>query len=192
MGWTPSHPFDVHRPVPQQAQACVRDQFLKRIEIQTKAINMAVLQVSKTRDKMKKDQDKKSHMVYFYEGDIVYLFVPRIILKDTKRKLAPLWHGPFTLVKLTTPFTATLRRHYDGKTLKKSVHISRLKKAEVRDITDFQKHVIYRESDLPCTLNMCTKNTPMAPTRTGRTPVSKARKISCKRGRRPAAAGKRL
>ena len=144
---------------------------------------MSVAHTERTRDKMKKDSDKKTYMVYFYEGDLVYLFIPRIIVKETKRKLAPLWHGPFTLVKLTTPYTAILRRHYDGKTLKRSVHISRLKKAGIRDLVDFHKHVVYRESELPCTLTMCVKETPL-----GRPPghhqsASKARKISNKKGK---------
>lgn len=184
MGWMPSHPYDVRRPLPAKAPTCVRDQFLKRIEVQTKAIDMSVKHTLATREKMKKHYDKSSHMVYFYEGDIVFLHVPRIILKDTKRKLTPLYHGPFTVVKLTTPYTAILRRHYDQKTLKKSVHISRLKKGEVRNLADFHKHVVYRESDLPCTLTMCTKTTPIVCPKDKRSLGSKIQRVSKKVGRK--------
>lgn len=184
MGWVPNHPYDVRRPVPLQAPTCVRDQYLKRIELQTKAQDMAVRHSLVTRAKMKELYDRNAHMVYFYEGDIVYLYIPRLILKDTKRKLTAQYHGPFSVVRLTTPYTAILRRHYDCKTLKKSVHISRLKKASLRNLADFQKHVVYRESDLPCALNVCTKNTPLVSLKEKRPLASKVRKTSSKVGRR--------
>lgn len=182
-GWTPLHPYDVQRPIPDKAPQCVRDQFLERITLQAKAMEMAVKHTAVTRERMKSAYDKKAHMVYFYEGDCVYLHIPRLILKETRKKLTPMYHGPFTIMSLTTPYTAILRRHYDCKVLKRSVHISRLKKAEVRNLADFQKNVIYRESDLPCTLAMCAKPAPLANLKDKKPLASKVRKTSSKRGK---------
>ena len=84
---------------------------------------------------------------------------------------------------MTTPVTATLRRHCDGKTLPKSVHISRLKHGSLADFTVFSDEIVFREEDLPCTIEVLAKNMPLLP---------KAQKIVCTKVRRapPRAAAK--
>ena len=114
-------------------------------------------------------------MVLFSPGDVVYVHIPRLVIPNTKLKLAPKYHGPCTILKMTTPVTASLRRHADGKVLPKSVHISRLKLGHIADFSTFSTDVVFREEDLPCTIEVLSKNTPVMP---------KAQKIVCTKVRR--------
>ena len=99
---------------------------------------------------MKQRYDKGSQVHSFKEGDTVYVFVPRLLRRNTKLKLTPLYHGPFVIVELTSPVTAIVKRLRDAKVFPKSVHVSRLKKATLRDLSIFQTRYIINPELLPC------------------------------------------
>ena len=102
---------------------------------------------------MKERHDKTARQHSFGTGDIVYLFVPRLLRKETKMKLSPLYHGPFLLMDFTSPVTVNLKRLKDAKIMPKAVHVSRLKNAALRDLTVFQNRYITNEDNLPCVID---------------------------------------
>jgi len=69
-------------------------------------------------------------------GDVVYVYQPRLRVRNTKKKLQKSFHGPFLVVKFTNPKAVILKRVSDGKILEKSVSIQRLKKGNVRAKTN--------------------------------------------------------
>jgi hypothetical protein len=81
---------------------------------------------------MKKRYDENATTKDLKAGDIVFIYQPRIRVQNTKRKLQRNYHGRYMIAKFTTNTTVILKRLSDGKFLKKSVHIRRLKKGHVR------------------------------------------------------------
>jgi hypothetical protein len=65
-------------------------------------------------------------------GSIVYLHTPRA-KSGTKLKLTPIFQGPFSVVRYVNDTNCKIKRLSDGVILSKSVHISRLKLAALRE-----------------------------------------------------------
>jgi hypothetical protein len=151
-GYNPPSMYDAKRDVPILEKAkTIQAQFAERLEMQRTAEQEAFTRLTMVPKNMKARHDKTARDHSFTQGDIVYLFVPRLLRKETKLKLTPLYHGPFLIMDFTSPVTATIKRLKDAKVMPKSVHISRLKIAELRDLTIFQNRYEIDEDNLPCT-----------------------------------------
>ena len=150
-GYNPPNMYDAKREVPvlQKAKS-IQEQFAERLSMQRLAEQQAYTRLKSVQKNMKDRHDTTARIHSFSPGDIVYLFVPRLLRKDTKMKLTPLYHGPFLITDLTSPVTATIKRLKDAKVMPKSVHVTRLKKAALRDLTFFQNKFIIDEENLPC------------------------------------------
>ena len=143
--------YNVERTVPLiDKPRSVIQQFSQRLKMQRAAERQAFDRLKVVQTKMKLRYDKGARVHNFKEGENVYVFVPRLLRKNTKLKLTPLYHGPFVIVNFTSPVTAILKRLSDAKVFTKSVHISRMKKATLRDFTIFQKNYIVNPDLLPC------------------------------------------
>ena len=75
-------------------------------------------------------------------GDIVYMFVPTLKTKKTKKKLQQSWHGPFIIYDLHGDTNAFLKRLSDGKYIQKSISVLRLKRALLREDTSLWTDLI--------------------------------------------------
>ena len=165
-GYNPPNMYDSKREVPLLHKAkTIQAQFAERLEMQKVAQEEAFTRLNIVQKSMKERHDKTSRNHSFAQGDIVYLFVPRLLRRETKLKLAPLYHGPFLLMDFTSPVTATIKRLKDAKIMPKSVHISRLKKAALRDLTVFQNQYEVNEENLPCTQEEMLLAEPLPPPR---------------------------
>ena len=81
---------------------------------------------------MKTRYDRQTRPVDLVPGDIVYVHMPRLSHRGTKLKLQPMYHGPFTIIRFTSPSTVKLKRLSDGKVIQKAVSVMRLKKGTLR------------------------------------------------------------
>jgi hypothetical protein len=144
--------YDEKRDIPVLQKAkTIQEQFACRLAMQRTAEVEAYNRLKTVQKNMKELYDRTARQHAYVPGDIVYLFVPRLLRKDTKMKLTPLYHGPFLIMNFTSPVTATIKRLKDAKVMPKAVHISRLTKAELRDLTLFQNKFEINEDNLPCT-----------------------------------------
>ena len=151
-GYNPPNMYDAKREVPILEKAkSIQSQFAERLALQRQAEQEAYNHLKVVQKDMKRRYDKNARVHTYTQGDIVYLFVPRLLRKDTKMKLTPLYHGPFLIMDFTSPVTATIKRLKDAKIMPKAVHVSRLKKAALRDLTVFQHNYEVDEENLPCT-----------------------------------------
>ena len=151
-GYNPPNMYDAKREIPVLHKAnSIQEQFAERLAMQRTTEEQAYTRLKTVQKSMKERYDKTARMHSFSSGDIVYLFVPRLLRKDTKMKLTPLYHGPFIILDFTSPVTANIKRLKDAKIMPKAVHISRLKKAALRDLTIFQNKFEMDEENLPCT-----------------------------------------
>jgi len=62
----------------------------------------------------------------------VYVYQPRLRVRNTKKKLQKSFHGPFMVMNFRTQKAVVLRRLSDGKILDKSISVDRLKKGSLR------------------------------------------------------------
>ena len=116
----------------QDIPQSVWDQFQQRVDLQAKLQLSAENRQNKVNAYMNKHYDLKANSKTFTVNQLVYIFIPRTIFKGTQ-KLQSFYHGPYKIMAFTTPNTVSLKRLSDNKVLTKSVHISRLKAATMRD-----------------------------------------------------------
>ena len=131
-GREPTFPSELSLPDPFAATKTVKDFLTDMLQNQEIATECAATHLKSYQAKMKERYDENSNDRTVHPGDIVYIYLPRLHVPQTKKKLQPSWAGPYSVVRLTTPVTAKLKRLSDGKYLKKSVHISRMKIGHVR------------------------------------------------------------
>ena len=62
----------------------------------------------------------------------MYLYLPKLRVPHTKTKLQASWHGPYIVSSVVNKSAVHLRRISDGKFLKKSVPVERLKMGHMR------------------------------------------------------------
>ena len=148
-GRNPPSPVEINQAQPFDLPKTVKDHLVDLLQVQEIANDYAQKKLAEIQKQMKERHDVKAKNFEFEPGDIVYVYIPRIQDKGTKLKLAPCYHGPMVIVRMSTPATAYLRRLGDGHYFKKSVHISRLKKAHLRDKGTFMKQVISDPAHLP-------------------------------------------
>ena len=88
---------------------------------------LAAENMKETHRKMKLRHDATAVESGFRQGHLVYLHVPSLLKKGTSKKLQATYTGPFMILRETSPVTVILKRLQDGKVLKKSIHVSRLR-----------------------------------------------------------------
>lgn len=93
----------------------------------------AMKRLKKQQKRMKVQYDKTAFEHGLTVGDSVFLFCPALTVKGIRRKLLIRWHGPYLIVKFNSPTAVILKRWHDGKVLEKSISVSRLKRAHLRE-----------------------------------------------------------
>ena len=132
-GRIPLSPADISLPDPFDTPKSVMDQFLEILARQEVASQHAEAQLKEYQKKMKEYFDKnKATTRTVKEGDIVFVFQPKLKTRKTKKKLQEKFHGPYIVVRFTNPSAVILKNLSNGRTLTKSVNISRLKVGYVR------------------------------------------------------------
>ena len=132
-GRVPLSPADISLPDPFDAPKSVMDHFLEILARQEIASRYAEAQLASYQKKMKEYFDKHKATKKSVEvGDTVFVFQPKLRTRKTKKKLQAKYHGPYTVVRFTNPSAVILRNLSNGRTLAKSVNISRLKVGYVR------------------------------------------------------------
>ena len=90
-------------------------------------------QLATYKKKMKEYSDKnKATDRHVSVGDIVYVYRPKLKTPKTRKKLQEKYYGPYAVVRFTNLAGVILRNLATGRTLKKSINISRLKVGYVR------------------------------------------------------------
>ena len=132
-GRLPLSPADISLPDPFDAPQTVREHYLEILAKQEVASAYAEQQLAEYKQKMKEYFDKnKATDKQVHEGDTVYVYQPKLKTRKTKKKLQAKYHGPYTVVRFTNPAAVILRNLSNGRTLKKSISINRLKIGHVR------------------------------------------------------------
>ncbi len=84
--------------------------------------------------KQKEYYDRTCTDVNLTAGDIVYVHLTRLTDNmPTMKKLAKQYHGPYLILRFTTPSTVILKKLEDNVILEKSINVSRLKKGKLRE-----------------------------------------------------------
>lgn len=126
--------LDTSLPVDKQMSKSVREHLEKILKSLGDAETVVKQNLEVKRMQMKQYFDAKNKVMEdpYSPGTLVYLFIPKIKAKLTK-KLAFQFHGPYFINDLSPDgHTARLRRVSDNKLCKKYVNVSRLKKVVER------------------------------------------------------------
>ena len=87
--------------------------------------SVAMENIKKAQQKMKKYYDKNAQSSTFDVGDYVWVYTPNL-KKNLSKKLLHQWQGPMYLTKKVSPVTFILRNN-NNKLLKAPVHVNRMK-----------------------------------------------------------------
>lgn len=131
-GREPVLPSEINVPEVDNFPKPVRAQLARILQAQETGEKLAQQHMEHVFGQMKTRYDERATDVPLQPGDIVYLFVDRLAIAHTKKKLQALYHGPYTIVRFHTPCTVILKIMANGKILPKSVNVARLKKGQVR------------------------------------------------------------
>ena len=130
-GYLPLNPAENDMPRPLQDEATGIEVFADIVRKQETAKRITARIMHKYQREMKRRYDDKLYDPALTEGDLVYLYWPRIKQPGTKLKLARIYHGPFIIANFVTASTVILRDPRAGKILTKPVTIHRLKRGHV-------------------------------------------------------------
>jgi len=131
-GRVPTMPSEQDLEDPLNNAQTVQDHFDDILETQLECHNYAMKHLKKEQARMKQRYDSKSHDAALKIGDIVYVYQPRLRVRNTKKKLQKSFHGPFMVMNFRTQKAVVLRRLSDGKILDKSISVDRLKRGSLR------------------------------------------------------------
>ena len=138
-GRQPRNPTELEMPDLEPTQRKVHEHLENILSRQDMAEITAREHEEQIRQKMKDRYDQSAVETKLVPGDIVYHWVPHLRLANTEAKLAAKYHGPYVIVRFTTPSTVKLKQLLNGKILKKSVNMDRLKKVKMReDVTHWE------------------------------------------------------
>jgi len=135
-GRNPSLPAEINIDDHYTGKVTVHDHFSDILQTQYECHQYAMIHLKREQDRMKKRHDDGMQITPLKIGDVVYVYQPRLRVRNTKKKLQKSFHGPFLVVKFNNPKAVILKRVSDGKILEKSVSIQRLKKGNVRAKTN--------------------------------------------------------
>ena len=127
-GCNPVWPTENHLKLDLGNAQTVSDHFVKIIQTQELANKHATQHLKKVQEQMKERYDKNAYDPNIKEGDICFLYWPRIKDPKTKLKLARVFHGPYVVVRYHSTTTVFLRHARTGHFLDRPVNIMRLKK----------------------------------------------------------------
>ena len=154
-GYEPLFPEMSLIPNPDDDKIPVIKRFSEHLKRQEKADNTAKQAVEKAAILMKERYDQNTYEPALREGDIVFLYMPRLKDQSLKLKLAKVYHGPYAIVRFHTDTTVYLKDLQKGKFLQKPVTISRLKRGNKRNMegalenTNFTDPEPIEAADLP-------------------------------------------
>jgi hypothetical protein len=135
-GRLPTFPSEMDLPDPLATDATTNEHLTKIVQMQAAASKFASDHLKEQQQSMKHRYDASATDNTIRTGDAVYVFEPRLRLRNTKKKLQKSFAGPYIVVSYTNPTSVQLKRLSDGKVLPKPVTISRLKKGHVRADTN--------------------------------------------------------
>ena len=148
-GCDPLFPTELQLKADLDTEQTVSDHFAKILQTQEKASKHAAEHMKKVHAQMKARYDKTSYDPGLKEGDICWLYWPRIKDPKTKLKLARVFHGPYAIVRYHTETTVFLRHTRSGKFINRPVNIMRLKKGMSREEVDKRWEPAEEEIDDP-------------------------------------------
>ena len=131
-GRAPTLPSEINLDEPYNSDITVQDQLSNVLQTQAECHEYAMTHLKCEQDKMKKRYDQNDPQSPLKVGSIVYVYQPRLRVRNTKKKLQKSFHGPFMIIKFNGPKAVILRRISDGKILDKSISIQRLKLGNIR------------------------------------------------------------
>ena len=114
----PVHPSDT-----------VREAIVKLQEAREMA-RQNIIQVQET---MKQRYDKKAQDPEFQPGDLVWIYIPQIVVGGTK-KFYHNYSGPFVLLEKVGPVDFTVAHAHSGKKLRNRIHVNRMKRFHHRTV----------------------------------------------------------
>ena len=132
-GCDPMFPTELQVKADLDTEKTVSDHFAKILQTQEKASKFAAEHMKKVHAQMKERYDKTAYDPGLEEGDICWLYWPRIKDPKTKLKLARVFHGPYAIVRYHTETTVFLRHTGTGKFINRPVNIMRLKRGMSRE-----------------------------------------------------------
>jgi len=135
-GRAPSLPSDQDLLDPLNNNHTAQDHFIDILQTQLECHDYAMKHLKHEQDKMKKRYDSTANEAPLLPGDIVFVYQPRLRVRNTKKKLQKSFHGPFIIVDFKTLKAVILKRVSDGKVLEKSVSVDRLKRGSIRANTN--------------------------------------------------------
>ena len=132
-GREPSLPLQQHTIQPLCTKHTLHDRFLDSMQSQLEMHNYASEKLKVDQSKMKQRYDALGHDVPFLIGDVVYVYQPKLKVRNTKKKLQKSFHGPFLIEDFRADVKAViLKRASDGRVLTKSISVDRLKRGHMR------------------------------------------------------------
>ena len=135
-GRLPTFPSEINLPDPMSTDRTTFDHLTSILQNQATASKFAYDNLATQQAHMKERHDSRATENKIKTGDPVYVYEPRLRVKNTKKKLQKSFAGPYVVVKYTNPTSVQLKRLSDGKILPKPVTISRLKRGHVRANTN--------------------------------------------------------
>ena len=131
-GRAPVLPSEINLDEPYNSDITVQDHFTNILQTQAECHEYAMTHLKREQDRMKKRHDHNEPQSPLKVGSIVYVYQPRLRVRNTKKKLQKSFHGPFMIIKFNGPKAVVLKRISDGKILDKSISIQRLKLGNIR------------------------------------------------------------
>ncbi len=115
--------------------------------------------ILRSQARMERQYNARAKPHDFKVADIVYLNQPTFVRPQLSQKLAPMYKGPFQVIRLLGQHNCKLRSLPNGKILKKAINVSRLRLARLRgpvdawlpDFSDFQDSQDDSDTDTPDT-----------------------------------------
>ena len=136
-GRNPLMPSEQQLDDPFNTSVTVKDHFVDTLQTQLECHNFARAKLIDSQNKMKARYDARINSPELAVGDVVYVYQPKLRVRNTKRKLQKSYHGPFLINDFRANNKAVvLKRVSDGKILEKSVSVDRLKKGHIRANTN--------------------------------------------------------
>ena len=71
-----------------------------------------------------------AHSSHIQQGDIVYIHVPRLLQKESCKKLQQVYMGPYIVCKFHSKHSVVLRNLQSNQIVSRAIHVDRLKKVQ--------------------------------------------------------------
>ena len=120
-------PSELKTPFPEALPLNLKTQIGQLIRTIDEYQKIAEANLNLSKEKMKKEYDKKAKDTVFDPSDLVWMFTPNVPIQMLRKLRSP-WIGPFRVLERTSPLNYRLRSETTNKSLKMPVHVNRLRK----------------------------------------------------------------